>query len=146
MTSALAKGAMTGAAAILLALALTLGVTPATADAPGLSVRLDQANTLPGQCQLVFVVENRTGAALEQVQVETVLLSRQTRVLQLRLLDFQALPAGSLRVRSFNLPGLDCADVGRVLFNAIAQCAPLGAAACTKALRVSSDTAIEVLK
>lgn len=130
----------------LLALALLAGPTWAETGAAGLHLRLDQAVAGSGQCQLVFVLENRTGTSLDQVQAETVLLTPETRVLQLTLLDFQSLPADSLRVRSFNLPGIDCGQVGRVLFNAIPLCSPLGGAECASALRVSSNTAIEVLK
>lgn len=129
-------------------LALALSAAPALAETgmAGLHLRLDQAVAGSGQCQLVFVVENRTGTALDQVQAETVLLTPETRVLQLTLLDFQALPADSLRVRSFNLPGIDCGAVGRVLFNALPICSPLGADACARALQVGSNTTIEVLK
>lgn len=125
-----------------------MSLSPALADTAegGLHIRLDQVNALEGQCQLVFVLENDTGTDLQSLQAETVLLSPETRVLRLTLLDFQTLPQDGLRVRSFNLPGLDCAQLGRVLFNAVGPCTPLDAAACTAALRVSSDTDVEVLK
>jgi len=128
----------------VLAFLLGLGLSPVTAES--LSIRLDQANSGADQCQLVFVLENATETEFEQLQAEVVLLSRDARVLRLSLLDFQSLPANGLRVRSFNLPGLACADVGRVLFNAMGPCAPLEPSACTASLTVSSDTNIEVLK
>lgn len=125
---------------------LTLLLAPVTVQAEALHIRLDQANTGAGQCQLVFVLENSTETEFEQLQAEVVLLNRDTRVLRLSLMDFQSLPANGLRVRSFNLPDLDCAEVGRVLFNAMGPCTPLEPRECTDALRVSSDTGIEVLK
>lgn len=128
----------------VLAFLLGLGLSPAAADA--LSIRLDQANAGADQCQLVFVLENGLETAFEQVQAEVVLLSREARVMRLSLLDFQSLPAQGMRVRSFNIAGIDCVDVGRVLFNAVGPCPPLEASACTSALEVSSATDIEVLK
>lgn len=128
----------------VLAFCLGLGLSPALADS--LSIRLDQANSNPEQCQLVFVLENGLETEFEALQAEVVLLSKETRVLRLSLLDFQTLPARGMRVRSFNFAGLDCDDIGRVLFNAMGPCTPLDPRACTAALEVGSATGIEVLK
>lgn len=125
---------------------LAMIAAPVAALAEGMHIRLDQVNPAAGQCQLVFVLENGTDTEFDQLQAEVVLLSRETRVLRLSMLDFQSLPANGLRVRSFNFPDLDCADLGRVLFNAMGPCAPLDARACTAALKTSSDTEIEVLQ
>ncbi|MCH8467059.1 MAG: hypothetical protein LAT78_10915 [Roseinatronobacter sp.] len=128
----------------ILALLLGLGLQPLWAE--GVSIRLDQANPGTDQCQLVFVLDNATATEFEQIQAEIVLLSHESRVVRLSLLDFQDLPAQGLRVRSFTLPGVDCADLGRVLFNALAVCTPLAAKECSAALWVGSNTDIEVLK
>lgn len=128
----------------VLAFCLGLGLSPALSET--LSIRLDQANPGADQCQLVFVLENGFATEFESLQAEVVLLTPESRVLRLSLLDFQSLPANGLRVRSFNLAGLECSSIGRVLFNAMGPCTPLEARACTAALSVSSATEIEVLK
>lgn len=128
----------------VLAFCLGLGLSPAMSET--LSIRLDQANPGADQCQLVFVLDNGLSTEFESLQAEVVLLSPESRVLRLSLLDFQSLPANGLRVRSFNLTGLECRDVGRVLFNAMGPCTPLDARACTAALEVDSATDIEVLR
>lgn len=128
----------------VLAISLGLGLSPVMADT--LSIRLDQANSGADQCPLVFVFDTTTETEFTQLQTKVVLLNTASGVLRLSLLDFQSLPAQGMRVRSFNLPNLDCADVGRVLFNAMGPCTPLAASACTAALTVSSETEIEVLK
>lgn len=137
-------------AAILLApLSISVGAQtdPQEARAPdSLTLRLDQATPHDEACRLVFVLQNEGARGIDSFQAETVLLSPQNRVLRLTLLDFQALPAGTMRVRSFDLPNLECRDVGQVLINAIASCAPFAVADCQNALRVSSDTDVEVLK
>lgn len=118
-----------------------------TADgSPVLSLRLDQATQSGDQCQLMFVLENRMGAGIDALQAETVLLTGENRVLRLTMLDFQSLPESALRVRSFNLPGVQCDQIGRVLINAVAVCTPLDAGACSAALEVGSDSGIEVLQ
>ena len=128
----------------LLAFCLGLGLMPAASET--LSIRLDQANPGADQCQLVFVLENGFATEFEGLQAEVVFLTTESRVLRLSLLDFQSLPANGLRVRSFNLAGLDCAGIGRVLFNSMGSCAPLDGRSCTAALKVASATHIEVLK
>lgn len=127
--------------AVSMALAL-----PVQAAEPALHIRLDQATQLQNDCQLVFVLENHMGTGIDSLQAEAVLLSAENRVLRLSLLDFQSLPESGLRVRSFNFAGLACDQIGRVLFNAVGPCAPLGAGDCTAALHVESETAIEVVK
>ncbi|WFE75720.1 hypothetical protein [Roseinatronobacter sp. S2] len=119
---------------------------PVQAADPALHIRLDQATQLQQDCQLVFVLENRMGTGIDALQAETVLLSAENRVLRLSLLDFQSLPEDALRVRSFQFSGLACDQIGRVLFNAVGPCTPLGAGECTAALHVGSETAIEVVK
>lgn len=131
---------------IMRALAFCLGLCLAPAASETLSIRLDQANSGAAQCQLVFVLENGLSTEFESLQAEVVLLTPESRVLRLSLLDFQSLPANGLRVRSFNLAGLECSNIGRVLFNAMGPCTPLDARSCTAALAVSSATDIEVLK
>ena len=59
---------------------------------PSLSLTLDQATTTDGQCSLVFILQNQLGQGIDSLQAEVVLLSPQTRVLRLAVLDFQALP------------------------------------------------------
>lgn len=118
----------------------------AQASDGALSIRLDQANPGADQCQLVFVLENGLATEFESLQAEVVFLTPESRVLRLSLLDFQSLPANGLRVRSFNLAGLDCSSIGRVLFNAMGPCTPLDARSCTDALEVDSAIEIEVLK
>ena len=131
---------------IMRALAFCLGLGLAPAASETLSIRLDQANPGADQCQLVFVLENGFSTEFESLQAEVVLLNPESRVLRLSLLDFQSLPANGLRVRSFNLAGLECSSIGRVLFNAMGPCTPLDAHTCTAALEVDSATDIEVLK
>lgn len=128
----------------VLSFLIGLGLSPLAAET--VSIRLDQANPGADQCQLVFVLENGLDTEFEQLQAEVVLLSREQRVMRLSLLDFQTLPAQGMRVRSFNLPGIECSAVGRVLFNAVGPCPPMDTSACTAALEVSSATDIEVLK
>jgi hypothetical protein len=129
-----------------LALAATLALAaPAAADAdtPGLSVELNRIDPVAGACRLTFVVENGLGAELGALALETVLIDTGGQVERLTLFDFGALPDGVPRVRQFDVPGLACEGLGRVLINGIAACE--GVASCNGALRLHSRTGVAVI-
>lgn len=119
---------------------------PATAqDAaqPALAIELNRIDPLDGACRLTFMAENTLGADLETLALETVLIDRDGQVERLTLFDFGALPDGVPRVRQFDIPGLACDRLGRVLINGVAGCT--GAGTCSGALDLSSRTEVEVL-
>lgn len=115
-------------------------------ETPRLSVELNRIEARDTACQLVFVTQDATGAGLEQLVLEVVLFDRAGGVAALSLLDFQDVPAGGLRVRSFDMPGLECGAIGRLLVNATATCAPQGAPGCDALALSSRIEAIEVLQ
>jgi hypothetical protein len=47
------------------------------------------------------------------------------------------------RARQFDVPGLTCEGLGRVLINGVAECS--GAQACSEALTFGSRTDVEVI-
>lgn len=121
-----------------LALALIL---PFPVLAEGLSLRLNALQPQPGACRMIFALDSALPADIDQLAAELVVLDGAGRVERLTLLDFQSLPAGRMRVRSFDLPGLDCAEVGGLVVNGFATCAGAGLAPrdCERALVPGSD-------
>lgn len=115
-------------------------------ETPRLSVELNRIEARDTACQLVFVTQDTTGAGLEQLVLEVVLFDRGGGVSALSLLDFQDVPAGGMRVRSFDMPGLECGAIGRLLVNATAACAPQGAPGCDALALSSRIETIEVLQ
>lgn len=133
------------ASAPVLALGLALvALTPAAALAEG-PIRLDLNRLDPaeGACRLVLVAENPGPDSLDNLTLEAALFDRGGQVAMLTLLDMQDLPAGRMRVRSFDLAGLDCADLGRVLVNDT-RCDPQGVAACGMDLALSAQVDVEM--
>lgn len=134
---------MRRAAALVLCLA-----SPAFAQepAPRLEVELNAADPVEGGCRLSFVAQNQLGADLRALVFETVLFGRDQQVRQLTLLDFRDLPQDRLRVRQFDVPGIACDDLGRILLNAAATCdgAGLDPAACMAGLVPQSRLDMEL--
>ncbi|KPQ06499.1 MAG: small soluble extracytoplasmic protein [Rhodobacteraceae bacterium HLUCCA12] len=135
-------------APIAFAIATTAAASAAFAQegADGVQIELNRADQRDDACQLVFVARNDGAAGLDQLALEMVLFDRDGGVAKLTLLDFQALPAGRTRVRSFDMQGLDCASLGRVLVNATATCEPQDAPGCTDMTLESRLDEIEVLQ
>lgn len=134
--------------ALALALALAPGAGAARADAPRLTLELNGAETLAGACRISLLVENALPADLNTLAIEAVVFDRTGAVARLLTLDLQEVPKGRPRLRQFDLAGLDCGEVGRVLVNAVTGCTGQGLdpAACLNALDLRSRVAdIEVI-
>lgn len=137
----------------LLAAASTLGTGAAAQDAAteppapgGLALELNALGDEGEACRMTFLATNATGADIEAAVFETVVFDADGAVERLTLFDFRDLPRGRPRVRQFDLGGLACADVGRVLINGAQSCTGEGAqAACTDALTLSSRVDVELL-
>jgi len=139
---------------LLCAIAALVPVGPAAAQevagaagASHLSIELNSVEQQDGTCRLTFVAENRLGSDASAVVLETVLFDTSNQVVDLTLFDFRELPDGSPRVRQFDMAGLDCASLGRVLLNGVHACTGTGLTAelCAAGLRWSSRTRVEVL-
>ncbi|KPQ16970.1 MAG: hypothetical protein HLUCCO18_06050 [Rhodobacteraceae bacterium HLUCCO18] len=123
-----------------------MAASPALAEsdaAPRLSLELNRLDALDGACRLTFMAENTLGADLEALALETVLIATDGQVERLTLFEFGTLPNGVPRVRQFDVPGLACEGLGRVLINGVSECN--GAEACGAALSLSSRTDVELI-
>jgi hypothetical protein len=132
--------------------ALAVTAMPALAEETkeaeaGLWVELNALSQESDACRLTFVAENRLGKDIGAIVFETVLFDQDGQVVDLTLFDFQAVPDASARVRQFDLPGLSCDTLGRVLLNDVNACTGEGldARACADALRWTSRTDVELL-
>lgn len=118
-------------------------------DAPGPHIAIELNSMLQNEdaCRLIFMAENSLDTDVDALVFETVLFTKTGVVERLTLFDFQDVPEGSQRVRQFELGGLSCDDLGRVLFNGTQTCsgANVSTEACRKDLTFSTLTDVEVL-
>ncbi|MCA0206421.1 hypothetical protein [Pararhodobacter sp.] len=125
------------------ALAQSTPPAEAPAAAPSVSVELNAIHPRDGACQFVLVGQNGTETDIDRLVLEAVLFDTDGRVATMTLLDLQDLPAGRLRVRSFEIGGVTCEGVSRLLINGVSACEPEG---CGTAIEARSATPIEVLQ
>ncbi|MGP1357286.1 hypothetical protein [Roseicyclus sp.] len=136
---AVSRGKAACAAILSAALASGAAAQEAVQQAvPALGIELNRVLQVEGACRLTFLAENGLGADLGQVVFETVLFTTDGAVERLTLLDLGALPAGRPRVREFDMGGLSCDALGRVLINGVDTCAGAEASACAEGLSVES--------
>jgi hypothetical protein len=130
-------------ALLAVAVHIAAAATVRAAEPPGLAVELNRVEAAASACRLTFTVESALPVDVETLTYEAVLFDAQGAVAMLTLLDFPNLPAGALRVRQFDLAGLECDALGLLLFNGVETCVP-AVADCEEATRLTSRTGIEV--
>ena len=121
----------------LLAALAALAVPAAAQDAPpSLAIELNALQPAEGGCRVTFLATNGLGASLDRAAVEMALFDTAGAIERIVTLDFTELSPGKTKVLQFELAGLDCTDVGRVLVNDITACEGEGLApgACLAAL------------
>ncbi|OIQ32744.1 MAG: hypothetical protein BM562_03005 [Alphaproteobacteria bacterium MedPE-SWcel] len=113
----------------------------------GVQIELNALADQGGACRLSFLAQNARNTNIEEAVYETVLFDQTGGVMMLTLFDFRDLPAARPRVRQFDLPGIACADVGRVLINGASRCKSGGGDSliCEEGLVLSSRTDVELL-
>ena len=124
-----------------LALLLLLPVTgPAVASDERISVELNRLEPVGADCRLTLVMTNGLASEIGKLTLETVLFDGYGRVERFLLFNARPLPAGKIRVQQFDVGGLSCDGIGRVLLNDVTQCeaGDLDAAGCLSRIDVSS--------
>lgn len=121
----LSRDQRVGAAWVCLAMVLAAAApdSAAGADQPGVSVELNKLEQVEGACRSFLVVDNATSVALESLTLDLVVFDVEGVIAQRLAVDLAPVEAGGLSVKAFDMSGIDCADVGRMLMNGVLSCA-----------------------
>lgn len=134
-------------ARIILASAWTLlcclGVHAQTQDQP-ISIELNDAANVASGCRLVFVAINNSGVILDKASYAVVTFDTSGKVGQSLTFQFGRLPIGKTKVVQFDLPGVSCDTISRLLINDAAECTvdAKPSTVCLDALMTSTRTKI----
>lgn len=112
---------MTAAACIFLAASAT-AAAPVRAEPP-LSVELNKLEQRDGACRAYLVILNGTKDAFDALKLDLVLFGSDGVIATRLALDAAPLAAGKTAVKPFDISGIECAAIGRVLLNDILSCA-----------------------
>ena len=127
--------------AVLLGLALLCAPGLAQeAPTPRFALELNALQSAEAGCRVSFLATNELGAQLDRAAVELALFDKAGSIDRIVTLDFKDLSAGKTKVLQFQLTGLQCDNLGRVLVNDISACEGTVAPAsiCLDALETST--------
>lgn len=134
------------AAALHLAAAASAHAQTDTAQPAGaLSLELNAAQPSEKGCRLTFVVNNGLAADIRSASFELVLFDKDGVVDRITALSFKEMPEGKTKVSRFDLSGVECGKLGRVLINSVTECEGDGIQpdACSRQLKTSTKAGIE---
>lgn len=127
--------------AALVALALCCSpVLAQEAVAPSFELELNALQPAEAGCRVTFLATNKLGGQLDRAAVEVALFDTAGTIDRIVTLDFKDLSDGKTKVLQFELAGLACDQLGRLLVNDVSACegAITPATVCLDALKTST--------
>jgi len=118
-----------------LALAASLGVLPGEANAAEsagrpaettMGIQLNRTESVEGACRIYLVFENGTGRAFEAYKLDLVMFGPDGGIVQRLAVDAGPIAADKTLIKLFDVQGLGCADIDRLLLNAVIACRTAG--------------------
>lgn len=132
-----------------LLLAIGLFVTAAHgAPSEGVEVELNKLEQNDGSCRLYMLFKNGEARAFESLKLDLVAFDRQSIVAQRLALESGPLPADKTLLKAFELSGVQCAELSRLLLNGVLACETSAgeAADCLRLVRPSSRTDVDFIQ
>ena len=127
---------------ICLAVLLSVATNAIGAETTGrtISIELNRAEERGAACRLSFVFTNEVGQPVAKLAIETVLFNKKGQVERFVVLRSRPLPKDKIRAQQFDVNGLKCGDLGRILLNDVKACTIPGVdpADCLDLIRVRS--------
>ena len=102
---------------------------PATAQAVDDSIYLELNSAAPietGGCRLTFVISNTTETGLSQISYQLGIFDSNQIVQNLLIMSFGEMQAGRTKIVLFDISNRECADISRLLINAVETCTDAG--------------------
>ena len=146
----LIKGLAGGLCMALLCTAMpAFGQKPAAAgNADGFSLEINKAETHGQNCRIFLLARNGQAHATTEFKLDLVSIGPDEIIQSRMLLDLGRLPAGKTRLKVFELAGLSCQSVSRLLLNDVTSCQFAGGhnADCLSLVSTSSRHSIGLVQ
>ena len=97
------------------------------ASQAGMRVQLNKMAPVENACRIYLVFENRTGGAFDAYTLDLVMFDTEGAILRRLAVEAGGLPAGKTLVKPFDVTGIDCASIGKLLLNDVMTCEGAGA-------------------
>lgn len=108
----------------LLAAAVVLFAwSPVSPGAEGLRVELNKLESMESACRAYLLFENRTTRDFRALKLDLVMFDSEGVINRRLAVEGAPLPAGKTSVKLFDIDGVTCDSVDRVLLNGVLDCA-----------------------
>lgn len=118
-----------------LTLAVSLGVLPGGAGAAehggaptdrAMGIELNKMEGVDSACRVYLVFENGLGRAFETYKLDLVMFGADGGIVKRLAVNAGPIAEGKTLVKLFDANGLGCAEIGRLLLNAVIACETAG--------------------
>jgi len=110
---------------------------PTLASEDPIRIELNAAETVQTRCRLSFVIENKGESPIESLKLDLALFGREGGIQRRMVTEMGPVRRTKTIVRAFEVEG-DCGQIGSILVNDVAACAPGNADGCLDRLALSS--------
>lgn len=110
----------------LCAFALMIIGAPVTMAADSINIELNKFEDREDACRAYLVFENNTDTTFTEFKLDLVMFNPDGIIARRLALDAAPLRADKTSVKLFDIGGLACADIGRILINDVMGCRDSG--------------------
>ncbi|GMQ76777.1 MAG: hypothetical protein BMS9Abin01_2072 [Gammaproteobacteria bacterium] len=134
--------------AALLFIALAAMLLPARAQTDALRIELNRLEQRGDGCRVHLVLENPGARVYTSYQLDLVIFAVDGVIARRLALETAPLRANKTAVKEFELTGLSCKQIGRILLNDVSACVSDAGDRddCVTATRVSSRASVSLVK
>lgn len=104
------------------AFALMIIGAPVAMAADSIDIELNKFENREGACRAYLVFENNTATTFTEFKLDLVMFNPDGIIAKRLALDAAPLRAEKTSVKLFDIDGLACADIGRILINDVMGC------------------------
>lgn len=98
------------------------GAEESSSGAVGLRVELNKLEPLESACRAYLLFENRTSGEFSSLKLDLVMFNPEGIINRRLAVEGGPLPAGKTSVKLFDIQGVACSSVSRVLLNGVLTC------------------------
>lgn len=91
-------------------------------DLLGLTVELNKLEEAENACRAYLVFENKSGSAFSSLKLDLVMFGADGIITRRLAVEGGPLPAGKTSVKLFEISGLACSGISRILLNDVISC------------------------
>ncbi|MFZ0486365.1 MAG: hypothetical protein WAL83_05160 [Arenicellales bacterium] len=107
---------------LLVALLVISAWAPASQGAEGIRIELNKLEPMESACRAYLLFQNNTSAEFQSLKLDLVMFNPDGIINKRLAVEGGPLPAGKTSVKLFDIDGVTCDSVGRVLLNGVLAC------------------------